>query len=214
MSLEQARLNMVVQQIRPWYVWDERVLDAMTRIPREQFVPPEYGRVAYSDMTIPLPHNEKMLPPKVIARMLDAANIQPHEKVLEIGTGTGYTTTILAHLCQEVVSVEIAPDLLAAARAHLQAHKNVKLIEGDASNGWAQEAPFDVIFTGGAYALGIPQTMLDQLNPGGRIIAICSEAPAQHAVLMTKNSTVTQRSLFECEAPYLKNSHHKKPFIF
>jgi protein-L-isoaspartate(D-aspartate) O-methyltransferase len=217
MSFEQARYNMVVQQIRPWYVWDERVLEAMQKIPRENFVPQDYGRLAYSDMSIPITHDESMLPPKLVARALDQLKLKAKNKVLEIGTGTGYITAILLELCQEVISVEIDEELHINAKTNLDRtlHKGLSLELGDAVQGWPTKGPFDAIFVSGAYPLGVPEKVCQQLKDGGRLFAICGDGVDQHAVLIERNNNIfTTNTLFETEAPILKNAHHKSSFEF
>lgn len=217
MSFEQARYNMVVQQIRPWYVWDERVLDAMQEIPREHFVPAEFGRLAYSDMAIPLSHHETMLPPKVVARALDNLKIEENSSVLEIGTGTGYITAILLKLCRQVVSIEIEDEFYQLAQTHLAntPHKGLTLEKGDGVNGFAQAGPYDAIFVTGSYPMGVPGSICKQLKEGGRIFAICGEGVNGQAVLITKHGNhFDTKILFECEAPTLKNAQHNTTFQF
>lgn len=217
MSFEQARYNMVVQQVRPWYVWDERVLSAMQKVARENFVPHEFGRLAYSDMDIPLSHHEIMLPPKIVARALDNLCIQPDATVLEIGTGTGYITALLLSLCQQVVSIEIEPEFYewAQTQLHRFPHSGLTLEQGDGVMGWPKQGPYDAIFVTGTYPEGVPKKVCEQLKPQGRLIAFCGESSLQEAVLIVRNGqTFTTTSLFECKVPALKNAHQQPKFVF
>ncbi|MCW8959892.1 MAG: protein-L-isoaspartate O-methyltransferase, partial [Gammaproteobacteria bacterium] len=154
MNIEKARHNMVEQQIRPWDVLDQRVLDLVLRIPREEFVPAEYRSMAFVDMPLPIGHGEVMMEPKLEARMVQSLAIQPGDKVLEVGTGSGYVTALLAGLAADVVSVEIEPELLEQARQRLTTHgiSNAVLEQGDAANGWDKAQPYDVIAVTGSVA--------------------------------------------------------------
>lgn len=217
MNTQIARQNMVEQQIRPWYVWDERVLSIMSNLPREQFVPQEFARVAYTDNEIPLLHQEKMLSPKLVARALDILKISDHDKVLEVGTGTGYITAILAQLAKKVISVEISPDLAKLAASNLVPYQNptLTLEIGDGVLGWPTKAPYDVIFVTAAYPMGVPEKLCQQLTEGGRLFAICGESGAQHAILIQRlNNQFKTISLFETKAPFLKNAECSPKFKF
>ena len=146
-SSEQARFNMIQQQIRPWDVFDQRVLDIMMKIPREPFVPDAYRGLAYADVEVPLGSDQLMMAPRLVARMLQALDVRPEDRVLEIGTGSGYGTACLAALGRKVLSMELNAGLLAGAQEHLQQQgvRNVELREGDALAGPVQGGPFDVI---------------------------------------------------------------------
>ena len=142
MEFEQARFNMVEQQIRPWEVLDQRILDLVLETPREQFVPEAYRNLAFADTQIPLANDQVMMPPREEARLLQALKLAPHEHVLEIGTGSGYVTALLAKACRRVTSIEISQTLHAEAQAKLEAQgiANVKLLVGDGVRGWAEDA--------------------------------------------------------------------------
>ncbi|MDR9437664.1 MAG: protein-L-isoaspartate O-methyltransferase, partial [Thiohalophilus sp.] len=147
MNFEQARLNMIEQQIRPWEVLDQQVLDLLIEVPREDFVPPEFRKLAFTDMNIPLGHDEVMMSPKFEARMLQGLTVRPDDTILEVGTGSGYVTALLARLGKHVYSVDLHGDFVEAAQAKLNAHNihNVTLDVGDAAHGWDKHAPYDVI---------------------------------------------------------------------
>ena len=147
MNIEQARFNMVEQQVRTWEVLDQAVLDLMERAPRDAFTPQDYRRLAYADICVPLAHGQVMMPPRVEARALQALRLDAADRVLEIGTGSGYFTYLLAALAGHVVSMEIHEDLLQEARRRLEQHSvfNVTLDQGDGARGRAAGAPYDAI---------------------------------------------------------------------
>ena len=158
MNIEQARFNMVEQQIRPWNVLDQRVLDLMSSTPREEFVPETYRSVAFSDTNIPLPRGQSMMAPKIEARMMQALDVKPNDEALEIGTGSGYVTALLARSCRHVTSVEIHGELsqVAGERLNTAGLENVSLRVGDGVQGWVPGAPYDVIaVTGSVHRLGL-----------------------------------------------------------
>ena len=199
MNYEQARFNMIEQQIRPWEVLDSHVLALLAVIRREDFVPPACKVLAFVDMQIPLPPqlnpSQCMLEPKVEARILQDLAVQKHEKVLEIGTGSGYMAALLAHRAQQVISLEIEPELVDMARRNLQKagiyNAEVRLADGAAnlaeavSDNGALRGPFDVIVLSGSVA-AVPPELLDQLKVGGRLSAIVGEAPMMRATLITR----------------------------
>ncbi len=214
---ERARFNMVEQQIRPWEVLDQRVLDVMMAVPRHHFVAPQHQKVAYSDIAIPLPHGQEMMHPKIEGKLLQAVNVRPNEKVLEVGTGSGYLTALLAHLAFQVVSVELYEDLSRQAGERLSALglDNVSLAVGDAADGWPEAAPYDVIVLTGSVA-HIPQAFLEQLKPGGRLFAVVGEAPVMEAKLVTRlgDEEWTEESLFETLLPPLHRLQPERRFAF
>jgi protein-L-isoaspartate(D-aspartate) O-methyltransferase len=187
MNLEQARFNMIEQQIRPWDVLDTEVLHLLSVVKREDFVPLAHKALAFVDMEIPLGHGQAMLAPRVEARMLQDAAVQKHEKVLEIGSGSGYVTALLAHRAQRVISLEINPELAAMARTNLQKAgiHNAEVRNVDGSIGAPAEGPFDVIMLCGSVA-EVPQTLLSNLKIGGRLIAIVGDEPMMRATLITR----------------------------
>ncbi len=187
MNLEQARFNMIEQQIRPWDVLDTEVLHLLSVVKREDFVPLAHKALAFVDMEIPLGQGQVMLAPRVEARMLQDAAVQKHEKVLEIGSGSGYMTALMAHRAQRVISLEINPELAAMARSNLQKAgiHNAEVRNEDGSIGAPAEGPFDVIMLCGSVA-EVPQTLLSNLKIGGRLIAIVGDEPMMRATLITR----------------------------
>ncbi|WP_407275610.1 protein-L-isoaspartate O-methyltransferase family protein [Halothiobacillus sp. DCM-1] len=214
---ELARFNMIEQQIRPWDVLDKRVLAALAHIPREQFVAPEQRNLAFSDLALPIGQGETMLPPVVEGRLLQAANPQPQERVLEIGTGSGFFTACLAHLARSVVSVEIHPEFTARASERLAelGITNVLLETGDAARGWAPNERFDVILLTGAVA-ELPDAFRQQLTIGGRLVAIVGHEPIMSAVRVTRLSEVEfkHETLFETHTRYLQGAAPRPSFQF
>lgn len=209
MNFEQARFNMIEQQIRPWDVLDQRVLDLLSEVPREDFVPPQYRNLALVDMELPLGHEQSMMAPRVEARILQALDIKPFETVLEVGTGSGYLTALLANLAKQVYSVEIIPEFIKSAQAKLADHgiKNVSLEEGDAAQGWSLDAPYDVTVITGSLPL-LPEAFKQAMNIGGRLFAIIGDSPSMEAVLITRvgEHEWTEEGLFETELPPLINA--------
>jgi protein-L-isoaspartate(D-aspartate) O-methyltransferase len=217
MNIEQARYNMVEQQIRPWDVLDQDVLNLLFKIRREDFVPEAHSALALVDMDIPLGHGQAMWTPKLEARVIQELAIQPTDRVLEIGTGSGYLTALLAAEAAEVVSVDIVPEFTAAATQKLHAHgfTNVVLHTGDAARDWPDEAGFDVIVLTGSTPL-LSDAFRRRLNVGGRLFAIVGQAPVMQAQLITSTAPGATRSivLFEtCVAPLL-NAPHPALFVF
>jgi len=186
MNIEQARFNMVENQIRPWEVLDQQVLDLLYVVKREEFVPAAYRMLAFSDLEIPIGQGELMWPPKIEARVLQELAIKPTDLVLEIGTGSGYFAALLAHRAQHVYSVEIQPELKAAAEANLRraAVANVTVELGDGANGWTKHAPCDVIVLTGSTPV-LPQQFLQQMKVGARLFAIVGNPPVMAARLVT-----------------------------
>jgi protein-L-isoaspartate(D-aspartate) O-methyltransferase len=217
MDFERARYNMVEQQIRTWEVLDQRVLDLLFRVRREDFVPARYRSLAFADMEIPLGHGQTMLQPKLEARMLQELAIAATDRILEVGTGSGYMTALLACLGQHVYSVDIVPGFTQTASAKLSAHdiRNVTLETGDAARGWTSQSPYDVIVLTGSVPV-LPPAFQDSLKPGGRLIAIVGEAPVMEARLVTRigAGAFSTTGLFEtCIAP-LQNVMQPEKFVF
>jgi len=216
---ETARVNMIKQQIRPWDVIDERVLGTMMDIPREPFVPDAYRGLAYADIEVPIGGGQVMMTPRLVARMLQALAVQPGERVLEIGSGSGYVTACLAALGRQVVSLELDGDLLAGARANLarQGVHNVELRAGDALAGPVEGAPFDVIAITGSLpsAAALPDLQV-QLETGGRLFVVVGEAPAMEALLITciGRQQFRRESLLETVLPALRNVPEPEHFVF
>lgn len=217
MNIEQARFNMIEQQIRPWDVLDQQVLDRMTRIPREAFVAPQLRAMAFTDTMLPLGNGEVMMEPKLEGRLLQALAIQPNDKVLEIGTGSGYLTALLASLARSVVSVEIDEELLAGARERLEQQQvtNVELMQGNAAAGWDARQPYDAIAVTGSLP-NLPLSLKKNMQIGGRLFAVIGEAPVMHGVLVTRlniNEWQTLR-LFETVLPPLRDITANRVFHF
>jgi protein-L-isoaspartate(D-aspartate) O-methyltransferase len=217
MDIEQARFNMVEQQIRPWDVLDGSVLALLSAVRREDFVPSAYRTMAFVDTEIPLPEGQCMLAPKVEARLLQEAQVHRHERVLEVGAGSGYMAALLSHRALSVVSFEIRPGLAAMARANLQRAgcANVMVREGDGSRGLPDEAALEVIMLSGSVAV-VPQNLLAQLKVGGRLIGVVGEQPVMRAVRVTRTgeSSFSTVELFDTVAPRLERFDEPSRFRF
>jgi protein-L-isoaspartate(D-aspartate) O-methyltransferase len=217
MNLEQARSNMVEQQIRTWEVLDQDVLDLLYLVPREDFVPQQYRALAFSDLEIPIGEGEKMWQPKLEARVIQELNLRKTDRVLEVGTGSGYLTALLAHRSGHVHSIEIKPLLHELGRRNLASLglENVTLQIGDAAHGWPLQAPYDAIVLTGSTPL-LPRALLDQLAPGGRLFAVVGEAPAMTARLVTCTApgAFGTIDLFETVIAPLVNAEHPPRFKF
>jgi len=216
MDYEHARFNMVEQQIRPWAVLDQDVLDLLFAVRREDFVPPAYRSLAFADLELPLPGGEHMWAPKLEARVLQSLKLMRQESVLEIGTGSGYFTALLASRASEVTTVEVDPALAASAAGKLARHgfSSVRCEVGDGAQGWGHEL-YDAIALTGSTPL-LPETFLAQLKPGGRVFAIVGDPPAMTARLVawtTPGSRVTT-DLFETVVAPLKNAVTPSRFRF
>ncbi len=216
MNFELARHNMIEQLIRPWDVIDERVLEQIATIPRESFVPEPWRNQAFADIEIPLGHGQVMMNPGMEAKMLQALAIRPGDRVLEVGTGSGYVTALLAGLAVEVVSVEIDAELKAQAEARLAAQGivNVILEEGDAAEGWDARGPYNAIAVTGS----LPQLndyLLNNLAEGGRLFAVVGEGINMEAQLVTRlNATEWHTELlFETVLPPLQNVTARRRFV-
>lgn len=209
MNPDKARFNMVEQQIRPWNLRDVDALGLLFVVKREEFVPAERRAFAFADIEIPLGGDAAMLAPKVEAHALQALNIRKNEKVLEIGTGTGYMAALMAAHAEHVWTMEIVPELAAQACRNLERQRvtNVTVQTGDGLGGLPAHAPFDVIMVSGGVP-AVPQALLDQLKVGGRLFAIVGEAPAMTAQLITRATEDGYRSvgLFETQATPLRNA--------
>ena len=212
---------MVEQQIRTWDVLDSQVLELLFAIRREEFVPPSYRNLAFADLEIPLNDSrdpgQRMWSPKLEARVLQALHVQPSDEVLEIGTGSGYLTALLAHRARQVTSVEIDTGLAAAARARLAAHNvtNAQVETGDGARGWRAGELFDVIVLTGSTPV-LSRLLTEQLKPGGRLFAVIGAEPAMHARLVTKGASgqPNDRDLFETVIAPLINAPQPERFVF
>lgn len=217
MNFEQARRNMVEQQVRPWEVLDLRVLGLFESLQREDFVPVRYRKMAFADLHIPLEHGEVMMKPVVEGRMLQALDVKPSETVLEIGTGSGFITACLAQLSKEVVSVDIHAGFTEGAGRRLQEQgiQNVSLHTGDVMTGWQPEHAHDVVVVTGSVPR-IPESFTGWVNPGGRLFCIAGKSPAMEAMLLTRLDATEWRreSLFETDLPPLVNAVEPPEFEF
>ena len=219
MDLNQARFNMIEQQIRPWEVLDPQVLELLGVVRREDFVPLAHQALAFVDMEIPIGHapDQVMLAPRVQARLVQDLAIRPTDKVLEIGTGTGYTAALMAHQAARVLSFEIDADLARQATANLQQAGlgNVTVRHADGSQGAPADGPFDVILLAGSVA-EVPQALLEQLAVGGRLAAIVGEEPIMRATFITRsgpNSFVSAQP-WDANAPRLRGFAEPSAFSF
>ena len=217
MNFEQARFNMVEQQIRPWEVLDDRVLDLLENIHREDFVPVRYRKLAFADIAVPLDCGQLMMRPKVEGRMLQALELGEDESVLEIGTGSGFITACLASIAKHVVSVELFAELNEAAQFKLndKGIMNAELHVGDVMNGWQPEQAHDVVVVTGSVAT-IPDAFKGWVNPGGRMFVVRGSSPAMEAMLLRRINVTdwTQESLFETDLPRLVNAEPPEEFRF
>ncbi|MBL80138.1 MAG: protein-L-isoaspartate O-methyltransferase [Nitrosomonadaceae bacterium] len=217
MNLEQTRFNMVEQQIRPWDVLDPEVIKLLFEMRREEFVPTPYRSLAFVDMEIPLGYGEVMLAPKMEARIVQELQVKKTDKILEIGSGSGYLTSLLAKKGGYVYSIEVQSELKMIAEKNLQAHNitNVTLDVGDVFHGCPENGPYDVIvFTGSVPVL--PEEFQKNLVVGGRLFAVEGEEPIMHASLITcvKEGIYSRTGLFETCIAKLRNVQQKNQFIF
>lgn len=221
MDLEQNRFNMIEQQIRTWDVLDQEVLKLLFEVRREEFVPAAYRSLAFVDMEIPLGYGEVMLAPKMEARILQELQVKKTDRILEVGSGSGYLTALLATKGEFVCSVEIVPELKAMAEKNLQAHgiANVILENGDAARAWPRHGPYDVIVLTGSTPV-LPEAFQKSLKTGGRLFAVTGDAPVMQAVLVTcvvqkeKAGVYNTVGLFEtCISP-LRNAMQPERFTF
>ncbi|HMO48975.1 MAG TPA: protein-L-isoaspartate O-methyltransferase [Rubrivivax sp.] len=217
MNIEQARFNMIEQQIRPWDVLDPAVLALLAVVRREDFVPAPYRALAFTDTEIPLPEGQCMLAPRVEARLLQELQLQRHESVLEIGAGSGFMAALLAHRSRQVLSLEIEPALARMAQHNLRGAgvMNAAVRCADGIYGAPGEAPFDAIVLSGSVA-AVPQTLLEQLKIGGRLAAIVGDEPVMRARLVRRvdDSSWSQADLFDTVAPRLRGFPEAERFSF
>ena len=217
MNIEQARFNMIEQQIRPWNVLDQDVLDLLHVVKREQFVPAAYQNLAFADVEIPLPGGETMRAPKIEARVMQETGVKKHETVLEIGTGSGYMAALLAHRAARVTTVEINPETAELAKKNLAnaGIHNVTVEVGNGAQGWEKGAPYDVIVISGALEV-LPEAILKQVKVGGRVAAIVGQAPVMEAAIITRTgeNTYSTVKVFETNVRYLTGAPALSHFQF
>jgi protein-L-isoaspartate(D-aspartate) O-methyltransferase len=226
MNIELARFNMIEQQIRPWEVLDPQVLELLAQVRREDFVPPQHRALAFVDTQVPLlggadaAESACMLEPKVEARLLQELQVQRHEKVLEIGTGSGFMAALLSHRAMQVTTLECRAPLAAMARASLLRNGvgNVSVLEvsaEDGARGLPGAAPFDVILLSGSVA-DVPKALLSQLKVGGRLAAVVGDLPIMRARLYTRaaEQAWSDVDLFDTVAPRLEAFPEHARFAF
>ncbi len=217
MNIEQARFNMVEQQIRPWNVLDLSVLELLSTVKREAFVPAAFKDLAFADIELPLGHGQCMLAPRLEARLLQDLGVQPHENVLEIGTGSGYMTALLAHRALKVTSLELSSDLVNTARTNLRhaGVQNVEVKQADGALLTEADGSFDVIVLSGSVT-EVPQALLQMLKVGGRLAAVVGNEPVMCATFVTRTSTTDFRTTqpWDCDAPRLQNFPEPSKFQF
>ena len=224
MNNELARFNMIEQQIRPWEVLDQNVLSLLATVRREDFVPPGHRAMAFVDTQVPLidgePNGPCMLEPKVEARLLQELQVQRHEKVLEIGAGSGFMAALLAHRAQQVFTLECRPALVHMARENLRHNGivNASVVQVGAAEGACglpAEGPFDVILLSGSVA-EVPRALLEQLKPGGRLAAVIGDEPVMRARLFTRagDNAWSDVDLFDTVAPRLEGFAEQSRFVF
>jgi protein-L-isoaspartate(D-aspartate) O-methyltransferase len=222
LDVERARFNMIEQQIRPWEVLDQSVLDLLAAVKREEFTPAAYRNLAFVDMEVPLNFNgdetgECMLAPKVEARVLQSLALRPEDQVLEIGAGSGYMAALLGAKAREVSSVELNPKLVAFAQHNLQRNgfSNVHIHPGDGARGWSNNRVYDVIVISGGLPF-LPDSFLQQLKPHGRLAAFVGTGSVMNAVLVTRtgDKSFDTLALFETRVPYLHNAETVSKFRF
>ncbi|MDB5850587.1 MAG: protein-L-isoaspartate O-methyltransferase [Rhodoferax sp.] len=215
--LEQSRFNMIEQQIRPWDVLEQAVLELLAVVKREQFLPPAQQAFAFVDMETPLPGGQCMLSPRVEARALQDLQVQKHDKVLEVGAGSGYMAALLAHRAQQVLTLELVPELVTLARANLQKAgiHNVEVRQGDGAKGAAADGPFDVIVLSGSVA-EVPAAILAQLKVGGRLFAVVGQDPVLRATFITRTGEAAFGTVqpWDTDAPRLLNFPEPSAFSF
>ncbi|MDT8407980.1 MAG: protein-L-isoaspartate O-methyltransferase [Wenzhouxiangellaceae bacterium] len=215
MSLDQARTSMIEQQVRSWEVLDGAVLEVMREIPREEFVPQAHRKLAFYDLRIPLGHGQVMMKPIEQGRVLQALLLKPDDRVLEIGTGTGFLTACLARLAGSVVSIEIIEALAEQARANIGKTEAIELRFGDVLQADFQPASFDAIVATSSVA-SVPQNLTAWLKPGGRLFIVRGQSPAMEAVLVTRTESahLSEESLFDTDLPRLIGAEDAPSFKF
>ncbi|HFE48045.1 MAG TPA: protein-L-isoaspartate O-methyltransferase [Chromatiaceae bacterium] len=216
-TLPTPRFNMVEQQVRPWEVLDDRVLNLLLELPRELFVPAAYRGLAYADTAIPLGHGHAMLEPRLVGRMVQALDIVPGDRILEIGTGSGYVTACLARLGEHVLSWEIHEDLAEQARANLRAAEvsNIEVHTGDGLNSAIDEGPFDALIVTGSCPT-YPEHLEALIKTGGRMMVVVGADKPMSAYRVTResDSACARESLFETLIAPMENTRRPSAFIF
>jgi len=214
-NTELARYNMIEQQIRTWDVLDPQILELLSSIPRERFVPETCKNLAFSDLEIPLGHDEIMMTPKMEGRILQSLAVKPLDRILEIGTGSGFLSACLAKLGGQVVSVEIVPEFSQRAQQLLtgMGYENIEFRIGDAASGWDQDGSFDVIAVTGSLPV-LPEALKHCLNKNGRMFLVTGESPVMQAQIIRRlsNQEWHSETLFETDLPALQNATYPQVF--
>jgi len=216
MDFETARFNMVEQQIRPWDVTDAAVLDLMREVPREKFVAESRRSLAFADLSLPIGRGETMWQPKIEARVLQALRPSSDSHVLEVGTGSGYLTALLASCSKHVTSIDIYPDFIGIAEQRLSAEniKNVSLMDRDGAHGWQSSSTWDIIVLTGSVPT-LPPAYQNMLSVGGRLVAIVGTPPVMEAILFSRDEgSWVETSLFETMLQPFINARPNKKFNF
>jgi len=217
MDIELARFNMIEQQIRPWEVLDPGLLGLLKKLPRELFVPQQHRNLAFADLNLPISHGEYMMQPKVEARLIQALALTSSDRVLEVGTGTGYLTALLASSCAQVTSIDIHGDFLKPASARLESLGivNATFEEGDAAEDWADDNGWDAIILTGSVPV-TPYSHRNRLTADGRMVAIVGQSPIMEAMLYSRSDDgeLTELSLFDTSLPPLINAQTPSAFTF
>ena len=217
LNVSQARFNMIEQQIRPWNVLDRSILDQLADMRRDLFVSAQHQSLAYADLELPLPGGQCMLAPRLEARLLQDLHLQPHETVLEIGTGSGFMAALLARRAKHVLTLEVSAELAALARQNLQRAgiSNVEVRHADGASGAPSDAPFDAILLSGSVA-EVPAALLQQLRVGGRLIAITGDEPVMRASITTRISDSEFKTItpWDANAPRLQHFAEHSEFVF
>lgn len=217
LDMEQARFNMIEQQIRPCDVLEQRILELLQHVRREHFVPEKMKDMSFVDMEIPLGHGASMWEPKLEARAVQELHLKRSDKVLEVGSGSGYLTALLSALAGHVTSVEIVPELSAMAKRNLHAYhrENITLEIGDAAQGWGGGASYDVIVLTGSTPV-LPEAFQRSLKVGGRLFAIVGDAPVMEAKLITcvAPDVYETVNIMETSVAPLQNAQQPRRFVF
>lgn len=217
MNVEQARFNMIEQQIRPWDVLDPAVLDLLSSVHREDFVPEAHRAQALMDLEIPLDNGRALLAPRVEARLVQDISLAKEETALLIGAATGYMAALMSHLAHRVVAIDADAGLVAAARANLKKAGigNVDVAQADGTQGYPGNAPYDAILLAGSVA-EVPQALLDQLKPGGRLVAVVGQQPMMYATRYTREgqNQFSSQQLFDTVLPRLTGFTEPSQFKF
>ena len=217
MNVEQARFNMIEQQIRPWDVLDTSVLNLLSAVRREDFVPAAHQAQAFMDLELPLGRGRSLLAPRVEARLVQDLNLSKRDTVLLVGATTGYVAALLGHKAQRVIGLEADAELAQAARTNLRkaAINNAEVVQADGTQGLAAQAPYDAILLAGSVA-EVPQALLDQLKVGGRLLAIIGQEPVMQATLFTRvaDGQFSRQELFDTVAARLPGFPEPSRFQF